>query len=130
MASINTEVVRIQRKNGVIIQDCDVYIGRACNQGGWSLRQSKWHNPFTVKQAGSGENACQLYKTYITTGAGKHLLSDLDELKGKRLGCWCVNSRERTVDQILTNPKCHGEVLLGLIYQQEILSNDIILISI
>lgn len=44
-----TTVVRIRMERGKVVQDCDVYIGRACNMGGWRLRQSKWANPFTLK---------------------------------------------------------------------------------
>ena len=31
-----TTVVRLRRAQGVVVQDCDVYIGRACQQGGWA----------------------------------------------------------------------------------------------
>lgn len=41
-------IVHLKRSNGVVVQDCDVYIGRACNMGGWRLSQSKWYNPYTV----------------------------------------------------------------------------------
>jgi hypothetical protein len=36
-----TKVVKLKRKNGIIIQDCDVYIGRSCFMGGWKLQKSK-----------------------------------------------------------------------------------------
>jgi hypothetical protein len=41
-----TEVVKLRRSGGQLVQGCDVYIGRAINQGGWNLPCSKWHNPF------------------------------------------------------------------------------------
>ena len=35
---------------GVVVQDCDVYVGRKLFMGGWKLKQSKWHNPFKVEE--------------------------------------------------------------------------------
>lgn len=93
-----TTVVRIQRKNNKVVQDCDVYIGRACYRGGWELPQSKWHNPFTLNKYGS--DAIILYEKYIRESG---LLNDIEELRGKRLGCWC-------------KPKqCHGDILVKLL---------------
>lgn len=70
----------------------DVYIGRP----------SKWGNPFTIGTDGTREQVIELYREWIINGDGKHLLDDLDELKGKRLACWC-------------SPKaCHGDILAEL----------------
>lgn len=78
----------------------NVYIGRP----------SKWGNPFTHKPSTiapfikeSREKSIEAFREWITTGEGKHLLNDLDELKGKILGCWCKPE------------KCHGDILLELI---------------
>lgn len=97
---MTTKVVCLQRKGGKVVQDCDVYIGRACNQGGWRLAQSKWRNPFTVKEAGSAAEAVRKYEEWLKTQ--DDLLSCLDELRGKTLGCWCKKKG--------TEP-CHGDVL-------------------
>lgn len=43
-----------------------VYVGRCQSQGGWMLKTSVWHNPFSVKQAGTREEAIRLYREYIT----------------------------------------------------------------
>ena len=94
-------VVHLKRKNGAIIQDCDVYIGRACNMGGWKLPQSKWHNPYSVKIY--GENAIPLYENYIRQSP---LMNEIEELCGKRLGCWCK-----------PNP-CHGDVLVKILQER------------
>ena len=59
--------------------------------GGWQLNQSKWHNPYSVKQYGS-DNAINRYRTYIESNEN-NLLDDLHELAGKRLGCWCKPNR-------------------------------------
>lgn len=58
----------------------NIYIGRP----------SKWGNPFSHKpgtlatyKVETRQQAIAAYKQWITTGAGKHLLNDLHELKGK-----------------------------------------------
>lgn len=75
----------------------DVYIGRP----------SKWGNPFSHKEGTKAkfktetrEEAIQKYVEWIANQ--DDLLSDLHELKGKVLGCWC-------------HPKaCHGDILKEL----------------
>lgn len=68
----------------------DVYIGRP----------SKWGNPFIIGRDGTREEVIEKYREYIMQRPD--LLSDLHELKGKVLGCWC-------------KPKpCHGDVLVEL----------------
>jgi len=65
----------------------DVYIGRP----------SKWGNPFSIGKDGPREDVINKYYQYLLKN--KSLMSDLPELKGKILGCWC-------------SPKeCHGDVL-------------------
>ncbi|CAH6420013.1 Domain of unknown function (DUF4326)-containing protein [uncultured virus] len=96
--NMNTTIVHLKRKNGQVIQDCDVYIGRAWNMGGWNLPQSKWHNPFTVKQY--GDQALILYEQYIRASP---LMNDIEELRGKQLGCWCVPA------------PCHGNILVKIL---------------
>ena len=94
-------VVHLKRQGGQVVQDCDVYIGRACNMGGWHLPQSKWHNPYTVKEY--GENAIVLYEQYLRASP---LMNEIEELRGKRLGCWCVPS------------PCHGNVLVKILNER------------
>ena len=70
----------------------DVYIGRG----------SKWGNPYIIGRDGTREEVIDKYRTYIVMRR-KDLINELEELKGKRLGCWCA-------------PKpCHGDVLITLI---------------
>lgn len=100
------KVVHLRRLNGKTIQDCDIYIGRSCNMGGWSLSESKWHNPYSVKEYGRQE-ALNRYRKYIEMNTN-NLLDDLHELAGKRLGCWC-------------KPKpCHGDILRELFQKQNV----------
>ena len=103
-AGPRTRLVRIKRTKETIIQDCDVYIGRACNMGGWRLSTSKWANPFTIKKEGSAAAAVAKYREYLLSKPA--LLKDLDELHGKTLGCWCA-------PQV-----CHGDVLLSLLKEK------------
>lgn len=97
-----TRVVKIQRKDGRVIQDCDLYIGRAWKRGGWDLTQSKWASPFTVKQHG---RILGLYEEHVRNRPD--LMNSLYELDGKILGCWC-------------KPKpCHGDVLVKLLKEKK-----------
>jgi len=72
----------------------DIYIGRG----------SKWGNPYSHKEGTKAEfvvnsrkEAIEKYEEYLLNN--ERLMSSIDELKGKVLGCWC-------------SPKsCHGEVL-------------------
>jgi len=80
------KLVRIRRNKSSIMQNCDLYIGRANNMGGWNLLQSKWANPFTIKKYGTAAKACDLYLNYIINS---DLFHDLPELESKTLGCWC-----------------------------------------
>ncbi len=110
----NTKVVRIRRSKGVITQDCDIYIGRACNMGGWRLPKSKWHNPFTVKEHGITK-CLELYEAHIRNSG---LFSEIGELEGKTLGCWC-EQQYATDDYGNTSEGCHGQVLVRLLGQRK-----------
>ena len=87
----------------------DVYIGRDKRH---PETRGKWGNPYTLVNDGKtppefivstrGE-AITKYREYLTTGEGRHLINDLHELKGKRLGCTCKPL------------PCHGDVLVELV---------------
>lgn len=98
------KVVRLRRKGGKVVQDCDRYIGRTLNMSGWKLKESLFANPFTVKE--HGDQAIPLYREYlkkkIAQDPEKWVMEILD-LESKTLGCWCKNK--------LTDP-CHGDVLV------------------
>ena len=79
-------------------EEYDIYIGRP----------SKWGNIFSHKpntlaeiKVASREEAIEKYREWIKTQP--ELLASLEELRGKRLGCFC---RPKT---------CHGDVLLELL---------------
>lgn len=84
--------------------DNHVYIGRNMSFYVKGATKSKWSNPFNVKKYGRDE-CLKLYKQYIQDNAD--LLAALSELKGKILGCWCHPD------------KCHGDILVQLLSEQE-----------
>ena len=69
----------------------DVYIGRG----------SKWGNKFVVGRDGSREEVITKYKEWILKN--DELLSCLEELRDKVLGCYCKPLA------------CHGDVLVELV---------------
>lgn len=84
----------------------DVYIGR------WNPKvpiNSKWANPFKISNHLSREDAIAMFRFYLMHN--QDLLDQVGELKGKTLGCWCV---DKPVDHIREQKQCHGEVLLEL----------------
>ncbi len=114
-------VVKLCRQRGVIIQDCDVYIGRACYQGGWQLPASKWANPYKVTTHGTLEEVLRLYELHVRNST---LIGQLEELRGKRLGCWCKCNTITYVSHVpgghhcACGPHlCHGDVLVRLLLE-------------
>lgn len=77
-------------------------------------RPSKWGNPYThladrttraEHVVASRREAIAKYRAHVL--ARPDLLAALDELRGKRLGCWCF-------------PKaCHGDVLVALLAERD-----------
>jgi len=78
-------------------------------------RNTKWGNPFLIGKDGTRQVVVEKYKKRIKKNAT--LLSRLPQLKGKVLGCWCV---EKPIDYIRDNKRCHGEVLLELLFNMEV----------
>lgn len=86
---MKTRVVNINKET------YDVYIGRP----------SKWGSPFVIGRDGTRKEVIAKYRMWINSQP--HLLASLDELRGKRLGCYC-------------HPKhCHGDILVELIEEKE-----------
>lgn len=96
-----TTCVKIKRSKGLIVVDCDIYIGRRCVMGGWDLPHSEWANPFILgEHATTREELLEMYLDYVISNP--ELMASLHELKGKVLGCWC-------------SPQlCHGDILSSL----------------
>jgi hypothetical protein len=96
-------VVKLRRQQGIVVQDCDVYIGRRWNLGGWDLPHSKWHNPFTARALGSLQRAVAEYEKHVRRSP--ELMAAIPELYNQRLGCWCKDKPEAL---------CHGDVLVRI----------------
>ena len=86
----------------------DVYIGRG----------SKWGNPFSYKdntlaiyKVKSRSQSITKYEEYILENT--YLLSSLEELKDKTLGCFCKKEGHKV--------SCHGDILAKLadLYQSD-----------
>ena len=80
----------------------DVYIGREC----YGFKESKWHNPF--KRGRDGATKAEViakFEEWIRQQP--ELLSQLHELDGKTLGCWC------------SPDACHGDVLKKIRMEQK-----------
>lgn len=76
-----------------------IYIGRNMSFYVKGANESKWANPFSVKEFGR-EDCLKFYQEHIKESS---LIDDLHELKRKVLGCWC-------------HPEpCHGDVLIKMI---------------
>ncbi len=63
-------------------------------------RMTKWGNPFEIPGDGDREEVCRSYEIYY--GLKKSLHSQIDELRGKVLGCHCYPEQ------------CHGDFLKGV----------------
>ena len=111
------EVVHLKIKGGAVVQGCDVYIGRPMYQGGWRLPGSKWANPFRLTAAkDSRQRVLYDYRAYVRSKP--ELMAALPELRGMRLGCWCVEPRCLTCRKprgTCGHLQCHGEVLVELL---------------
>lgn len=100
-----TRVVRCRKRNGVIQDKFDVYIGRRINRGGWDLPASKWANPFSTAGGLSIEEVLAKYEAYLLSRPD--LMAALPELKNKILACWCSPG------------PCHGDILVKYINKLE-----------
>ncbi|KAF9909970.1 hypothetical protein BX616_010998 [Lobosporangium transversale] len=86
----------------------NIYIGRRSVVFVDGIRfpasDSKWANPYTIKKHGSRDQVMALYRKYIERRIqeGEITADQLQELWGKRLGCWCAPEA------------CHGNILKEL----------------
>lgn len=68
-------------------------------------RPAKWGNPFRIGRDGTRSEVIEKFRVWILTQ--DHLMADIEELRGMRLGCWCY-----------PNP-CHGDVLITLLKEKD-----------
>ncbi|MGQ4874585.1 MAG: DUF4326 domain-containing protein [Promethearchaeia archaeon] len=102
IANGKTIVVDIHKRKGKRPK-YDIYIGRKVRNTEFT-KDSIWANPrLTLEE----------YELYILDCIDKYPeIYDLNELKGKRLGCWCI-----TTDKIYPL-RCHGQVLLKIMKER------------
>lgn len=87
----------------------NVYIGRAgivfIEGERFPKESSIWANPYKIGKDGDRNLVLAKYEIYIKERLEKEpaLLSELNKLKGKTLGCWC------------SPEPCHGNILTKLI---------------
>jgi hypothetical protein len=77
-----------------------VYVGRAMYRGGWRLPGSRLASPYRPGPDGTRDEVVEKYRGYLLDRP--ELLALLPDLRGRRLGCWCVPER------------CHAEVIAEL----------------
>ncbi|MFJ6568279.1 DUF4326 domain-containing protein [Streptomyces sp. NPDC091292] len=77
-----------------------VYVGRPMHRGGWHLAGSPLYCPYRPGRDGTREEVVTRYRAYLLSHP--ELLTLLPDLRGHRLGCWCVPLR------------CHAEVIAEL----------------
>jgi hypothetical protein len=70
------------------------------HRGGWHLRGSPLANPFRLGRDGNREEVLAMYRDYLL--CRPDLLALLPEVRGRRLGCWCLPEA------------CHAEVIAEL----------------
>lgn len=93
-----TSVVDIHKKNG--IQPLfDIYIGRRIQYHKTFTDDSKWRNR---------SKTLEEYEAWVR----ENLWDDLEELRNRKLGCWCVTTTE------LEPVRCHGQVLMKLLLEK------------
>jgi hypothetical protein len=104
---MTTTLVRLRKRaDGTIVQDYDIYIGGRLQRGPWDLEASKWQNPYRVdKDAFTLEESLVLYEQHIYES---NLIAEIEELNGKRLGCFCDPIEDKKI-------YCHGQVLIKLL---------------
>ncbi|MFO0843275.1 MAG: DUF4326 domain-containing protein [Gemmataceae bacterium] len=104
MASSKTTVVNVRgKKSGY------VYVGRAAGRGRY--KASAWGNPFKVTEDQDIHEVLLRYLMHLLDSP--KLLAKLPSLRGKALGCWCVDDP----DPAATDPGdycCHAQVLAAL----------------
>jgi hypothetical protein len=106
-------------------QDPDnLYIGRpgvdSINGKNVPREGSIWANPFKVKDGDITTRLTQ-YQEHIQRVLANGE-ANLAELRGKRLGCWCVKEGEVVHDPSLPFSRyvCHGQVLMKLLAESDL----------
>ena len=106
---VNVRVAELRKRGYKNIKEWmanenNIYIGRnmriGIGNGEWAyLPKSKFHNPIKCSLDSERKDIVVKYEKYARK---TFKFSDLEELRGKNIGCWC-------------HPKeCHGDILVQL----------------
>ena len=107
MSVVNVQKRELRRSGYRSLKDWvddpdNVYIGRKTS-GAPDNYDFKWGNPFPEYKYGR-EECIKMFKKHLYSSG---LIDDIEELRGKNLGCWC-------------SPKaCHGDVLMKVLRDTE-----------
>jgi len=93
----------------------DIYIGRATYNTEFNT-DSKWHNPYRIIYEVDRRNILKDYKKYIRDKIKEDpIIYNIEELRGKILGCWCIDSGRYDEESL----RCHGQILLKIISESK-----------
>ncbi len=99
--------------------DKNLYVGRGrvliIDSRRFPEKDSPWCNKYKVGKDGTIEEVLEKYEKDIREkiATGK---VDIDELRNKNLGCWCV---DKDICDVRDDPCCHGEVLLKILEEEK-----------
>tara|TARA_B110000008_G_C16593585_1_gene413418 strand:+ start:134 stop:544 length:411 start_codon:yes stop_codon:yes gene_type:complete len=71
----------------------------------FAYKGTKWQNPYSLKHYSLRESLI-LYVYHLLKS---NLIYDIDELRGKNLGCFCTTHHQNSI------PTCHAQVLADLL---------------
>ena len=94
-------------------EEFDIYIGRAMP----GLPASKWGNPYQMGRDGTRDEVCDKHEQDLINNP--ELFSEITELRGSVLGCWCKSRRT-------PKNRCHGDTYvkyLLMIYPEDLVEH-------
>jgi len=116
--SEKTVIVDVHKINGQR-PPFDIYIGRAVRYTEFT-KNSKWYNPYYLQNQTNLANNLLYFENYIREKIRQDPLKyDLEELRGKRLGCWCIGKCGYVSTTEILPLVCHGQILLKLLHERE-----------
>lgn len=83
-----------------------IFIAKNGEKEIFNYEGSKWENPYPLKQY-ELKDSLRLYVIHLFNSG---LIYEIDELRGKNLGCYCETQRDKKGD-----PICHAQILADLL---------------
>ena len=113
--NMESYVVRLKIKKGVIVQDADFRCVRPTYRGGWELPMSPYANPFFAKKNATGNEITDsmlavrdFYRYWYHPEQAALREQARRELPGKTLGCFCKDYEKDPRNEIFP---CHCDVI-------------------